>query len=1042
MRLHHLEVTAFGPFADTVTVDFDALSGAGLFLLCGPTGAGKTSVLDAVCFAVYGDVPGDRSSAKRLRCDVAPAGRAPRVRLELTLAGRRFRLTRSPQWSRPKKRGTGTTTEQASVLVEERVAGSWTALSTRLDEAGHLLTGLVGMTMPQFCQVAMLPQGRFQAFLRASSQDRHKLLQQLFSTQRFEDVETWLRDRSRVLHRESQAHLRTVSDVTSRLLESAEAALPESALPESALPESALPESALPESALPESALADTVADLADAAGSGELAAFAAALTEEAATRAVATADASAEATTVEDDLRTRLDEARVLAHLLDRAAGAEAELARLTADATIHEERRTLLATARRAAPVLPLHRLATAAQTEAERARRDAGRAAGEAAPALTRFAADEFAADRFAADEFAADRLGGALADARDLLADAERLVPRQAGRVALATAVATGESAVEDLAAACARLEAEAAALPERLSSLRSAVADGRTARAEAVAQREREALLVGRLEAHDRAERLDAELAETRARLDLVVGECLALKETWLDLREARLVGMAAEIATGLAVGDSCPVCGSEEHPHKATAAPGAPDATAEKAARSRLDDAELTRTALEAKSHDLSTLHAQASALAGDAPAAEVAHDLIALRELLGRLDARAEALPADEAALARTEMAAAGIQADRLATETGLASTQARLEADRATLATVVAEVDAALDAAGAETVDELVGSTRAAVRLLERVATAVDAATAAAAEADRATAALDNCLAECGFGDIDEALAGVLPADETASLEREVAARDDALAAARAVLDEPAVAAARGRERPDLAGLTSSLAEAAERRAAAEVAARTSASRASRVAALVTELQGALAAWAPVRAAHAVASELASFVEGKSIDNELRMRLSAYVLAWRLTQVVAAANERLLQMADQRYTLEHTGRRGAGESRGGLSLLVRDAWSGEARDPATLSGGETFVVSLALALGLADVVSHEAGGADLDTLFVDEGFGALDPDTLDDVMDTLDTLREGGRVVGVVSHVAELRSRIPTRLLVTKGRTGSALALEHAAE
>ncbi len=162
--------------------------------------------------------------------------------------------------------------------------------------------------------------------------------------------------------------------------------------------------------------------------------------------------------------------------------------------------------------------------------------------------------------------------------------------------------------------------------------------------------------------------------------------------------------------------------------------------------------------------------------------------------------------------------------------------------------------------------------------------------------------------------------------------------------------------------------------------------------------------------------------------------------MRLSAYVLAYRLSQVVAAANERLAGMSDQRYSLEHTGQRGAGETRGGLSLLVRDDWSGETRDPATLSGGETFVVSLALALGLADVIAHEAGGADLDTLFVDEGFGSLDADTLDDVMDTLDSLRDGGRVVGVVSHVAEMRDRIPTQLVVTKSRTGSTLAVRGA--
>ena len=193
-----------------------------------------------------------------------------------------------------------------------------------------------------------------------------------------------------------------------------------------------------------------------------------------------------------------------------------------------------------------------------------------------------------------------------------------------------------------------------------------------------------------------------------------------------------------------------------------------------------------------------------------------------------------------------------------------------------------------------------------------------------------------------------------------------------------------------------------------------------------------LTDELRLALEAWTPVREQLELATSVSAFAEGKSPDNRLQMRLSAYVLAYRLTQVVAAANARLAGMSDQRYSLEHVGQRGAGESRGGLSLVVRDDWSGESRDPATLSGGETFVVSLALALGLADVVAHEAGGADLATLFVDEGFGSLDAETLDDVLDILDTLRENGRAVGVVSHVAEMRDRIPTQLVVTKARTG----------
>jgi exonuclease SbcC len=266
-------------------------------------------------------------------------------------------------------------------------------------------------------------------------------------------------------------------------------------------------------------------------------------------------------------------------------------------------------------------------------------------------------------------------------------------------------------------------------------------------------------------------------------------------------------------------------------------------------------------------------------------------------------------------------------------------------------------------------------------------------------------------------------------------AELEQSVQDHRTALAAARRVLDEPDAWALRTTPDPDVPGGEARAAAATaalERgRAAHETALRTH----DRVRRLSDELTTALTTWAPVRDELALATSVSAFAEGKAADNRLQMRLSAYVLAFRLSQVVAAANARLAGMSDQRYSLEHVGHRGAGETRGGLSLLVRDDWSGESRDPGTLSGGETFVVSLALALGLADVVAHEAGGADLQTLFVDEGFGSLDAETLDDVLDILDSLRENGRAVGVVSHVAEMRHRIPTQLRVSKARTGSTL-------
>jgi exonuclease SbcC len=195
-------MTAFGPFAGTVSVDFDELSAGGLFLLTGATGAGKTSVLDAVCFALYGQVPGDRAGARHLRSDHAAPEVAPRVVLEASIGDRSFRFTRSPVWSRPKRRGTGETRVQAHVLVEERRGGDWSALTNRLDDAGLLVGDLLGMTATQFTQVAMLPQGRFQAFLRASSTERHAVLQRLFRTDRFEQVERWLVEIGRASCRE------------------------------------------------------------------------------------------------------------------------------------------------------------------------------------------------------------------------------------------------------------------------------------------------------------------------------------------------------------------------------------------------------------------------------------------------------------------------------------------------------------------------------------------------------------------------------------------------------------------------------------------------------------------------------------------------------------------------------------------------------------------------------------------------------------------------------------------------------------------------
>ncbi|MGW1147386.1 AAA family ATPase, partial [Streptomyces sp. NPDC002454] len=199
MRLHELRLTAFGPFGTTQRIDFDDLSRAGLFLLHGPTGAGKTSVLDAVCYALYGSVPGARHSPQgaNLRSDHADPGTVTEVSLDLTVAGRRLEVTRRPSWARPKKRGSGTTTEKAYSALRAHQDGAWKDLSRSHQEIGEEIGQLLGMSKEQFCQVVLLPQGDFARFLRADAETRGRLLGRLFDTGRFAAVEQRLAERRR-----------------------------------------------------------------------------------------------------------------------------------------------------------------------------------------------------------------------------------------------------------------------------------------------------------------------------------------------------------------------------------------------------------------------------------------------------------------------------------------------------------------------------------------------------------------------------------------------------------------------------------------------------------------------------------------------------------------------------------------------------------------------------------------------------------------------------------------------------------------------------
>jgi DNA repair protein SbcC/Rad50 len=998
MRLHHLTATAFGPFADSVSVDFEELNDAGLFLLTGPTGAGKSSLLDAVCFALYGAVPGARG-VKTLKSQHAGPAARPEVVLDFSVRDRRFVVRRTPEWSRPKKRGDGLTAEKASASITETTGGGDHFLSARAAEVGLLVTDLMGMNADQFVQVALLPQGEFQTFLRASSQDRHDVLQHLFRTNRFARIEDWVHEHSRGLRDRSGRDQADVQRLADAVAERSGTELPAGLSGE----------------------------HLAPAAGDGRLLAWAAARLDEAAGDLSAAVEHRQRADTAREAAADRHRSAELARERAERRSAAAAVLDTLAETEDDATRARATLSAAERAAACRPLLGLLDQAVRAADAAETDRVRTLGS----LTEASAPGPEVDT-------AD-LPGLLRSVRARATRLETLVPRErAGRLAgrdLEAARARLAEAEADLA----RTAARAADLPEEVAALTSRVreATARSARREALSlaletARRRHAAARELPDADALVARLADAHRDARDRL-------LSAREQRADLLDRRLAEMAAELAGGLTDGAACQVCGSTDHPAPAEPARDAVTAADQEAAEARVagltEALDAAAASLRDAEHRRDTCRTAAEGRTPDEARTEL-HRLTLDLDQAEAAEQQRVVLQAELDATVRERDTVTTRQSAAAATAAGLEQTVAGLEQTVRSVAEELAEVR---DPATGSTLEDEVRGLLALADRVERAIGDVESAVRAVSRARELREQADETVAAHGFDTVDDARAAVLDPDRQRRLTDQLAERDRAADRAHDVLAElsagDGTAADATSDRLEQLAAELVDADAAAREAARQL--HLTEARAEAVAALVRRLDAAVLTWAPLRDEWLRAESMSRLVRGTGQDNHLQMRLSSYVLATRLDQVVAAANERLGHMRDQRYLLQRTERAARKGSQAGLGLEVVDQWTGDARDPATLSGGETFVVSLSLALGLADVVTQEAGGTEIDTLFVDEGFGTLDADTLDDVMDRLDGLRAGGRTVGVVSHVSELRNRIPTQVHVQKGRAGSTVTV-----
>ncbi|MFD5403468.1 AAA family ATPase [Streptomyces griseorubiginosus] len=991
MRLHRLDITAFGPFGGSQTVDFDELSAAGLFLLHGPTGAGKTSVLDGVCYALYGAVPGARQSGQglTLRSDHATPATRTSVTLELTVAGRRLEITRQPPWERPKKRGSGSTLDKAQSWLREYdgAAGSWKDLSRSHQEIGEEITQLLGMSREQFCQVVLLPQGDFARFLRADAEARGKLLGRLFDTHRFAEVEKRLAERRRTAEaqvREGDAAL--LADAH-RMQQAAGDAME---LPELAPGEPGLAEAVLSAAAVARATAREqlTIAHCGLAAAESR--------------QAVAERD---------------LADVRELDRLQRRFAQARERAALLEERADGYHQAQARMERARKAEAVAPALELREAAEAEHRRAAAAEARARG----LLPETFAEAGAAGLASAARRSAEELGG-LDSARRAEQRLGRLV---AERADLEHEERSDEDVLQEAETWLAGWEESRAGLQQDVESAQEAAT-----RAEQLSVQREPARK--RLAAARQRDEFARDTDDAQRQVIEATERALKARAEWLEVKEQRLNGIAAELAAQLTEGAPCAVCGATEHPAPARKDAGHVDRETEESALAASQRADEQRAEAERRLAFVQRALAAAQGEAGDTSTEELAAQVEELereytqaRGLASALHTAAEQLRQAERERERrltAQREAAVRTASRGARRDALDRERTALEAELA---------EARGDA----------GSVAVRAAQLERQAAlltdAADTARVAEDTAQRlkdADARLADAAFRAGFDTPGAAAAALLDDAAHRDLQHRLDAWQAEEAAVRAVLAETDTAEAARQPDADVTGAERAAADAAGRVREAASARDAAARRCAELDRLSARAATGLRRLAPLREEYDRVARLSALAAGTSADNERKMRLESYVLAARLEQVAAAATVRLQRMSSGRYTLVHSDDR-SGRGRSGLGLHVVDAWTGRERDTSTLSGGETFFASLALALGLADVVTDEAGGVRLDTLFIDEGFGSLDDQTLDEVLDVLDALRERDRSVGIVSHVADLRRRIHAQLEVVKGRSGSVL-------
>ena len=1086
MILHRLEFEAFMAYPDRQPIDFSNLNAAGVFLLTGPTGAGKTTILDAICYALYGGTTGDRDPAQLYSTYVARANTPPRVFLDLTLQGRRLRINRTPVYSHPITRGKRAgqmTVKAATATVEELLPGgnpedeqAWKPIASQVKEVNAVIAERIHLNREQFLKVVLLAQGQFAQFLKSKPVERKELLKKMFPVEHIEAMYTEL------LEEAKQARQDVANDeqALEGYLERARSGM--GALRESLAP--LTPEAGEESSASGASETAAT-AEAAETITAETLDAWLAAGIEEARTASARDAleqsrlagEADRHTQTLNERLQLRKDWSEYEQLIVRRE--------RLVEEREPHEARVKELADASAAAPLVAHYTQMRGEEEDIEErraqqaeyagalktAREDllrALRAGEEPAEDAVPYPEEELVA-KLDAEGFAEARgrqLDATLTSLRalhkrdDLLAQEERTVRQTRARSE--QLVQKAESTAQNLDALGTRvrdiqenLTAYEKAEEEHALALLGAEDAEKVHRETQQAQQNIDAAQRAVAEAEKESERTLKTQQKAQERWQKAARASIEATDAFRNLQAQRLAQASSLLARELTEGEPCPVCGSAEHPSPARARDGerlveqadldaakAREDRAHEACRAREEEKEKAALAYHQASEALASARSQSETLTSQErmDPEQSARQLTQARERVQQTTARLAERDALRKRQAQAEVEQKTAEETRSTLHDTLTEAQALYRESLERRDALARELEPAKARIPFAQRIEALESYRALAQREEQGSLLLNRAVE---EHSKHLVEVQVLLRESPFADS----AGVMAAERTKA---QILALEEATNAYE--LESARVGESLGRE---------ALVEVATRVAAGEQAPDDQQELKSRIEELRQQVRHLIRREGEregiVRSLRALHSEFVAFLERTAERYDRAEMLSAlaaaargdtlggythqvdlvsYVLGGEFERILDVADKHLQRMSDGRYGMRLSDHRAKGSrSGGGLNLNITDTWTGEPRDAASLSGGESFLASLALALGLAEVVQSNNGGIELDTLFIDEGFGTLDSETLDTVMNTIESLRENGRTIGLISHVEEMKNRIPTQIVVEKGPRGSSV-------